>query len=121
MGGQHRDTLLACTLADTSPQEPKATLHQATMMAMAMVGSRLLLHLYATRYAITWILRRSNVMISLNDTGKVTILTPGAAGEDLRLASAQIRSACISNCQEFVEILAGRLWTSAHETGASGA
>ena len=82
-----------------------------------LTGSKLSLHLYA----ITRILRRGDAMISLDDTGKVTILTPGAAGEDLRLASAQIRGARISDRQEFVEMLAGKLWTSARETSASGA
>ena len=90
-------------------------------MAMATVASKLSLHLYATRYAVIRILRCGDAMISLNDTGKVTILTPGAAGEGLRLASAQIRGARISDRQEFVEILAGKLWTSMRETGASGA
>ena len=82
-----------------------------------LTGSKLSLHLYA----ITRILRRGNSMITLDDTGKVTILTPSSAGEDLRLASAQARGARISDRQEFVEMLAGKLWTSARETSISGA
>ncbi|KAI9466657.1 DNase I-like protein [Lactarius psammicola] len=82
-----------------------------------LTGSKLSIHLYA----ITRILRHGDTMISLDDTGKVTILTPGAAGEDVRLASAQIRGSRISDRQEFVEMLAGKLWTSAREASASGA
>lgn len=82
-----------------------------------LTGSKLSIHLYA----ITRILHYGDAMISLDDTGKVTILTPGAASEDLRLASAQIRGSRISDRQEFVEMLAGKLWTSARDASASGA
>jgi hypothetical protein len=82
-----------------------------------LTGSKLSIHLYA----ITRILRNGDAMISLDDTGKVTVLTPGAASEDLRLTSAQIRGSRISDRQEFVEMLAGKLWSSAREASASGA
>jgi WD40 repeat protein len=51
----------------------------------------------------------------------VTIWIPGAAGEDLHSASAQVRHSRISDRQAFVEMLAGKLWTSARETMAAGA
>ncbi|KAH9999523.1 DNase I-like protein [Russula vinacea] len=51
----------------------------------------------------------------------VTIWMPAAAGEDLHLASAQVRNSRISDRQVFVEMLAGKLWTSAREATAPGA
>ena len=83
-----------------------------------VTGSKLSIHLNA----ITRILRHGDKMISLDDNGKVTIWMPAAPGEDLRLASTQIRNSRISDRQAFAEMFAGKLWTSAREaTAALGA
>ena len=82
-----------------------------------ITGSRLSIHLNA----ITRILRHGDEIISLDDSGKVTIWLPAATGEDLRLASAQIRNSRISDRQAFMDIFDGKLWTSARETTAPGA
>jgi hypothetical protein len=82
-----------------------------------LIGSRLSIHLNA----ITRTIRHGDKMISVDDSGKVTIWMPGAAGEDLHVASAQVRHSRISDRQAFVEIFAGKLWTSARETIAAGA
>lgn len=82
-----------------------------------LMGSRLSIHLNA----ITRIIRHGDKMISVDDSGKVTIWMPGAAGEDLHITSAQIRHSRTSDRQAFVEMFAGKLWTSARETVAAGA
>jgi hypothetical protein len=82
-----------------------------------LMGSRLSIHLSA----IMRIIRHGDKMISFDDSGKVTIWMPGAAGEDLHISSAQVRHSRTSDRQVFVEMLAGKLWTSARETTAPGA
>ena len=81
------------------------------------MGSRLSVHLNA----ITRIIRHGDKMISVDDSGKVSIWMPGAVGEDLHVTSAQVRHSRTSDRQVFVEMLAGKLWTSARETTAPGA
>jgi WD40 repeat protein len=90
-------------------------MYELDVITGKVTGTRLSIHLYA----ITRILRYGDEIISLDDSGKVTIWTPEA--EDLRLASAQIRGSRISDRQGFVEMLAGKLWTSAREATAPGA
>jgi hypothetical protein len=80
-----------------------------------LMGSRLSIHLNA----ITRIVRNGDKMISVDDSGKVTVWMPGAAGEDLHITSAQVRHSRISDRQAFMEMLAGKLWTSARETTAA--
>ncbi|KAI0301894.1 DNase I-like protein [Multifurca ochricompacta] len=82
-----------------------------------LMGTRLSIHFYP----ITRILRYGDVMLSLDDGGKVTIWMSNSAGEDLRLASAQVRGSRISDRQEFAEMFAGKLWTSARDTITPGA
>jgi hypothetical protein len=82
-----------------------------------LMGSRVSIHVNA----ITRIIRHGDKMISVDDSGKVTIWMPGAAGEDLHITSAQVRHSRISDRQAFVEMLAGKLWASARETIAAGA
>ena len=82
-----------------------------------LIGSRLSIHLNA----ITRIIRHGDKMISVDDSGKVTVWMPGAAGEDLHITSAQVRHSRTSDRQAFVEMFAGKLWTSARETTAAGA
>jgi hypothetical protein len=91
-------------------------MYELDVITGKVTGTRLSIHLYA----ITRILRYGDEIISLDDSGKVTIWTPEAE-EDLRLASAQIRGSRISDRQGFVEMLAGKLWTSAREATAPGA
>lgn len=92
-------------------------MHELDVTTGQLTGTRLSIHLYA----ITRILRHGDEMISLDDNGKVTIWSPWAAGEDLRLAYAQTRASRISDRQGFVEMFAGKLWTSARETTTPGA
>lgn len=82
-----------------------------------LMGSRLSIHLNA----IMRIIRHGDKIISVDDSGKVTIWMPGAAEEDLHIVSAQVRHSRISDRQAFVEMFAGKLWTSARETTAAGA
>ncbi|KAI0269350.1 DNase I-like protein [Gloeopeniophorella convolvens] len=82
-----------------------------------ITGTRLSAHLYA----ITRMLRYSDMVLSFDDNGKVTIWSPEVEGAELQLATAQVRGSRISDHQEFAEMLAGRLWTSARETTAPGA
>jgi hypothetical protein len=82
-----------------------------------LMGSRISIHLNA----ITRIIRHGDKMISVDDSGKVTVWMPGAAGEDLHITSAQVRHSRISDRQAFMEMFAGKLWTSARETTAAGA
>lgn len=91
-------------------------MHEVDVTTAKVTGSRQSIHLFA----ITRILRHGDEMISLDDNGKVTIWTPGAAGEDLRLSSAQVRASRISDRQGFVEMLGGKLWTSAREATTPG-
>lgn len=91
-------------------------MHELDVITCQITGSRLSMHLYA----ITRILRHGNEIISLDDGGKVTVWTPEAPGEDLRLFTAQIRGSRISDRQGFVEIFAGKLWTSAREATTPG-
>jgi hypothetical protein len=81
-----------------------------------LTGTRLSVHLSA----ITRILRHDDAMLSVDDTGKVTIWTPGATGEDLRLASAAGRNTRITESHGFAGIFGGKLWTSAREATAPG-
>ena len=92
-------------------------MHELDVTTGQLMGSRLSIHLNP----ITRILRHGDKMISFDDGGKVTIWMPAAAGEDLHLASAQVRNSRISDRQVFVEMLAGKLWTSAREATAPGA
>jgi hypothetical protein len=92
-------------------------MHELDVTTGKLMGSRLSIHLNA----ITRILRHGDEMISLDDGGKVTIWMSAAAGEDLHLASAQVRNSRISDRQAFVEMFAGKLWTSAREATAHGA
>jgi hypothetical protein len=92
-------------------------MYELDVITGQLMGSRLSIHLNA----ITRILRHGDELISLDDSGKVTIWMPAAAGEDLHLASAQVRNSRISDRQAFVEMFAGKLWTSARETTAPGA
>ncbi len=92
-------------------------MHELDVSTGQHMGSRLSIHLNA----IMRIIRHGDKMISVDDSGKVTIWTPAVAGEDLHVASAQLRHSRISDRQAFVEMLAGKLWTSARETTAAGA
>jgi len=91
-------------------------MHEVDVTTGQVTGSRQSVHLFA----VTRILRHGDEMISLDDNGKVTIWTPGAAEEDLRLSSAQVRASRISDRQGFVEMLGGKLWTSAREATTPG-
>ena len=91
-------------------------MHEVDVTTGQVTGSRQSVHLFA----ITRILRHGDEMISLDDNGKVTIWTPGAAGEGLRLSSAQVRASRISDRQGFVEMLDSKLWTSAREATTPG-
>ena len=82
-----------------------------------LTGTRLSVHLSA----ITRILRFGDAMLSVDDTGKVTIWTPESPGEDLRLTSAGVRSSRIVDSHGFVGVLGGKLWTSAREATSPGA
>ncbi|KAI0254177.1 DNase I-like protein [Lactifluus subvellereus] len=81
-----------------------------------LTGTRLSVHLSA----ITRIIRYGDAMLSIDDTGKVTIWTPEPL-EDLRLTSAGVRSSRIVDGHGFVGVLGGKLWASAREATAPGA
>jgi hypothetical protein len=81
-----------------------------------LTGTRLSIHLSA----ITRILRHGDAMLSVDDSGKVAIWTPGTTGEDLRLASAAGRNTRITESHGFVGTFGGKLWTSAREATAPG-
>ena len=91
-------------------------MHEVDVTTGQLTGSRQSVHLFA----ITRLLRHGNEMISLDDNGKVTIWTPGPTEEDLRLSSAQVRASRISDRQGFVEMIGGKLWTSAREATTPG-
>ena len=92
-------------------------MHELDVTNGHVMGSRLSVHLNA----VTRIIRHGDKMISVDDSGKVTIWMPWAAGEDLHVTSAQVLHSRTSDRQAFVEMLAGKLWTSARETTAPGA
>jgi hypothetical protein len=81
-----------------------------------LTGTRLSIHLSA----ITRIICHGDAVLSVDDTGKVTIWMPEAIGGDLRLASAEVRNSRIADSHGFVGMLGGKLWTSAREATTPG-
>ena len=64
--------------------------------------------------AVTHIFSTGYMMVTMDDNGKVLIFTPGDS-QDFSLSNAQARVVRVSDKQDFVKLIAGRLWTSARE------
>ncbi|KAF8890414.1 hypothetical protein BD779DRAFT_1643882 [Infundibulicybe gibba] len=83
----------------------------------AVVGSKLSAHLHP----VTHIFRYAGCMITLDDSGKVLVFSPNE--DDISLSLTQPRVVRITEKQDFVRLIGGRLWTAArgdhHGAGTS--
>lgn len=68
--------------------------------------------------AVTHIFPSGCTMVTMDDNGKALVFTPNDS-EDFVLSSAQPRVLRIADKQDFVELMAGRLWTSAREPSSA--
>ncbi|KAA1477496.1 DNase I-like protein [Dentipellis sp. KUC8613] len=73
------------------------------------LGSRLSVH----AHAVSHILRHGHSMVTLDDTGKALVFDDGALA-----GPAPPRVVRIADKQDFAQLFAGKLWTSARESGA---
>ena len=74
----------------------------------------------AHAHAVTHIFSTGHMMVTMDDNGKALIFTPDDS-QDFVLSSAQPRVVRVADKQEFVKLIAGRLWTSARESSSGPA
>ncbi|KAI0337331.1 DNase I-like protein [Trametopsis cervina] len=87
-------------------------LFELDVRAGLVVGMKLAIH----SHSVSHIFRYGNQMVTLDDTGKALVFTPGSPDIDPGLSTTQPRVTRIADKQEFAKILGGKLWTSVRDT-----
>jgi hypothetical protein len=85
-------------------------LFELDIRSAVLVSSKIAAH----AQAVTHIFPTGYSMVTMDDNGKALVFAPDDS-EDFILSSTQARVLRIADKQGFVELIAGRLWTSARE------
>ena len=85
-------------------------LFEVDVRSAALVSSKIAAH----AQAVTHIFSTGHTMVTMDDNGKALIFAPDGS-QDFVLSSAQARVIRVADKQDFVKLIAGRLWTSARE------
>ena len=91
-------------------------LFEVDVRSAVLVSSRIAAH----SQAVAHIFSAGYTMVTMDDNGKALIFTPDGS-QDFVLSSAQARVARVADKQDFVQLIAGRLWTSARESSSGTA
>ena len=91
-------------------------LFEVDIRSAVLVSSKIAAH----AQAVTHIFSAGHMMVTMDDNGKVLIFTPDDS-QDFVLSSAQARVVRVADKQDFVKLIAGRLWTSAREPSSGAA
>ena len=85
-------------------------LFEVDIRSSALVSSKMAAH----AQAVTHIFSTGYMMVTMDDNGKALIFAPDDS-QDFVLSNAQARVVRVADKQDFVKLIAGRLWTSARE------
>jgi len=88
-------------------------LFEVDVRSAVLVSSRMAAH----AQAVTHIFPTGHMMVTMDDNGKVLIFAPDGS-QDFVLSNAQARVVRVADKQDFVKLIAGRLWTSARESSS---
>jgi len=88
-------------------------LFEVDVLSAALVSSKMAAH----AQAVTHIFSAGHMMVTMDDNGKALIFVPDDS-QDFVLSSAQARVVRVADKQDFVKLIAGRLWTSARESSS---
>ena len=91
-------------------------LFEVDIRSATLVSSKIAAH----AQAVTYIFSTGFVMVTMDDNGKALIFTPDGS-QDFVLSSAQPRVVRVADKQDFVKLIAGRLWTSARGSSSGTA
>ena len=89
-------------------------LFEVDIRSAALVSSKIAAH----TQAVTHIFSTGHIMVTMDDNGKGLVFSPDNS-QDFVLSTAQPRVLRISDKQDFVELIAGMLWTSARGPSTS--
>lgn len=89
-------------------------LFEVDIRSAALVSSKIAAH----AQAVTRIFSTGSTMVTMDDHGKALVFSPDDS-RDLILSRAQPRVLRIADKQDFVELIAGMLWTSTREPSSS--
>ena len=91
-------------------------LFEVDVRSATLVSSKIAAH----AQAVTHIFSTGHMVVTMDDNGKALIFAPDDS-QDFVLSSAQARVIRIADKQDFVKLIAGRLWTSAREPSSGTA
>lgn len=86
---------------------------EVDLRSAVLVSSKMAAH----AQAVTHIFSTGHTMVTMDDNGKALVFTPDDS-QDFILSSAQARVVRVADKQDFVKLIAGRLWTSARESSS---
>lgn len=89
---------------------------EVDIRSAALVSSKIAAH----AQAVTHIFSTGHMVVTMDDNGKALIFAPDDS-QDSVLSGAQARVARVADKQDFVKLIAGRLWTSARESSSGSA
>lgn len=88
-------------------------LFEVDIRSAVLVSSKIAAH----AQAVTHIFSTGYTMVTMDDNGKALVFSPDDS-QDFVLSSTQPRVLRIADKQDFVELIAGMLWTSARESSS---
>lgn len=89
---------------------------EVDVRSAVLVSSKMAAH----AHAIAHIFSTGHMMVTMDDNGKALIFTSDGS-QDFVLSSTQARVVRVADKQDFVQLIAGRLWTSAREPSSGTA
>ena len=91
-------------------------LFEVDVRSATLVSSKIAAH----AQAVTHIFSAGHMMVTVDDNGKALIFAPDDS-QDFVLSNSQARVIRVADKQDFVKLIAGRLWTSAREPSSGTA